>query len=48
MLCEVLLCTRDADMQALSLRACVPMLFSPDNVAFNTPGALLVASHPYF
>lgn len=47
-LCEILFYARDAATQALELRARVPTPFAPDNVMFDSRGALVVAGHPYF
>ena len=54
---EILFYTRDyaTDTQAqtqatpsLSLRARVPTPFAPDNIMFDSQGALIVAGHPHF
>ena len=45
---QVLFYTRNASTNALAPAARVPTPFTPDNIAFDDAGALLVAGHPHF
>jgi hypothetical protein len=47
-LAEIRFYARDVVTQALELSARVPTPFAPDNVMFDSQGALVVAGHPYF